>query len=156
MIDFWNTNQNPITMFKRETANRYSVNKASSPKKDLTHVSNDLSIDNDYITAKEAMETLGIGAKKIKYHILNQGIEFESFMSRGITYYKRCNIVNIEIVIPANFEIPDEYISSKDLREHLVITTMTLFTLANKNGWIKKKFKGNVSYFLKSQVLKQC
>ena len=149
--DFWNTNLNPVTMMSRETY--YGKNKVILRKKESTYVTADLSEDPDYIEKKKAIELLGIGAKKIKQGIQDKGLEFISYLSKGISYYKFCDVNAIEVVISSKFVIPEEYISSVELREILRVTTMQLWTLANRHGWKKKKFNGNVSYFLRSEVL---
>ena len=149
--DFWTTNLNPVTMMPRETD--YGKNKILANKKLSTYVTADLSENPDYIEKKKAIETLGIGAKKIKQGIQDKGIEFISYISKGISYYKFCDVNAIEVVIPSKFVIPEEYIPSTELREVLSVTTMQLWTLANRHGWKKKKFNGNVSYFLRSEVL---
>ena len=149
--DFWTTNLNSHTMKPRETD--YGKNKILANKKLFTHVTVDLSENPDYIAKKKAIETLGIGAKKIKQGIQDKGLEFISYISKGISYYKFCDVNAIEVVIPSKFVIPEEYISSTELREALSVTTMQLWTLANRHGWKKKKFNGNVSYFLRSEVL---
>ena len=149
--DFWTTSLNSHTMLSRETD--YSKNKILANKKLFTYVTADLSENPDYITKKKAIETLGIGAKKIKQGIQDKGLEFISYISKGISYYKFCDINAIEVVIPSKFATPEEYISSTELREVLSVTTMQLWTLANRHGWKKKKFNGNVSYFLRNEVL---
>ena len=149
--DFWNTNLNPVTMMSRETD--YGKNKVILIKKESTYVTADLSENPDYIAKKKAIETLGIGAKKIKQGIQDKGLEFISYISKGISYYKFCDVSAIEVVIPSKFVIPEEYISSKELKSILGLDTMQLWTLANRHGWKKKKFNGNVSYFLRSEVL---
>lgn len=131
----------------------YGKNKISSNKKLFTYITADLSENPDYISKKKAIETLGIGAKKIKQGIQDKGLEFISYFSKGIQYYKFCDVNAIEVVIPSKFIIPEDYISSIELREILNITTMQLWTLANRHGWKKKKFNGNVSYFLRNEVL---
>lgn len=149
--DFWTTNLNPVTMKSRETD--YGKKKMILRKKESTYVTTDLSENPDYIEKKKAIETLGIGAKKIKQGIQDKGLEFISYISKGISYYKLCDVKSIEAIKKANFVIPEDYISSVELREILNITTMQLWTLANRHGWKKKKFNGNVSYFLRSEVL---
>lgn len=149
--DFWTTNLNPVTMMSRETD--YEKNKLILRKKESTYMTADLSENSDYITKKKAIETLGIGAKKIKQGIQDKGLEFITYISKGISYYKFCDVNAIEVVIPSKFVIPEEYISSVELREILGVTVMQLWTLANRHGWKKKKFNGNVSYFLRSEVL---
>lgn len=149
--DFWTTNLNPVTMMSRET--EYVKNKAILRKKESTYVTADLSENPDYIAKKKAIETLGIGAKKIKQGIQDKGLEFITYISKGISYYKFCDVNAIEVVTPSKFVIPEEYISSVELREILGVTVMQLWTLANRHGWKKKKFNGNVSYFLRSEVL---
>ena len=149
--DFWTTNLNSHTMKPRETD--YGKNKILANKKLFTYVTADLSENPDYIEKKKAIETLGIGAKKIKQGIQDKGLEFISYISKGISYYKFCDVNAIEVVKKANFSDKEDYISSKELRVILSLTTMQLWTLANRHGWIKKKFNGNVSYFLRSEVL---
>ena len=149
--DFWNTNLNPVTMMSRETD--YGKNKILANKKLFTYVTADLSENPDYIEKNKAIETLGFGAKKIKQGIQDKGLEFISYISRGVSYYKFCDVSAIEVVIPSKFVIPEEYISSKELKSILGLDTMQLWTLANRHGWKKKKFNGNVSYFLRSEVL---
>ena len=149
--DFWTTNLNSHTMKPRETD--YSKNKVILRKKESTYVTADLSENPDYIEKKKAIEVLGISAKKIKQGIQDKGIEFISYISKGISYYRFCDVNAIEVVIPSKFVIPEEYISSTELRVILSLTTMQLWTLANRHGWKKKKFNGNVSYFLRSEVL---
>ncbi len=149
--DFWTTNLNPVTMKSRETD--YGKNKVILRKKESTYVTADLSENPDYIEKKKAIQTLGIGAKKIKQGIQDNGLEFISYISKGISYYKFCDIKGIEAIKKANFVIPEDYISSVELREILNVTTMQLWTLANRHGWKKKKFNGNVSYFLRNEVL---
>lgn len=149
--DFWTTNLNPVTMMSREAG--YGKNKVILRKKESTYVTADLSENPDYIAKKKAIETLGIGAKKIKQGIQDKGLEFITYISKGISYYKSCDVNAIEVVIPSKFVIPEEYISSVELREILGVTVMQLWTLANRHGWKKKKFNGNVSYFLRSEVL---
>ena len=149
--DFWTTSLNSHTMKPRETD--YGKNKILANKKLFTYVTADLSKNPDYITKKKAIETLGIGAKKIKQGIQDKGLEFISYISKGISYYKFCDVSAIEVVIPSKFATPEEYISSTELREVLSVTTMQLWTLANRHGWKKKKFNGNVSYFLRSEAL---
>ena len=138
-------------MKPRETD--YGKNKAILRKKEFTYMTADLSENPDYISKKKAIETLGIGAKKIKQGIQDKGLEFISYLSKGISYYKFCDVDAIEVVKKENFVIPEDYISSVELREILNVTTMQLWTLANRHGWKKKKFNGNVSYFLRSEVL---
>ena len=138
-------------MKSRETG--YGKNKILANKKLFTHVTADLSENPDYIEKKKAIEMLGIGAKKIKQGIQDKGLEFISYISKGISYYKFCDVNAIEVVIPSKFVIPEEYISSTELREVLSVTTIQLWTLSNFHGWKKKKFNGNVSYFLRSEVL---
>jgi hypothetical protein len=149
--DFWTTNLNPVTMMSRELD--YSKNKAIAKQKELTYKTADLSENPEYIAKSLAIKTLGIGAKKIKQGIQDKGLEFISYISRGIQYYKFCDIDAIDIVIASKLIIPDDYISSTELKAHLGLDTMQLWTLAHKNKWKKKKFHKNVSYFLKSEVL---
>ena len=138
-------------MMSRETD--YGKNKILANKKLFTYVTADLSENPDYIEKNKAIETLGFGAKKIKQGIQDKGLEFISYISRGVSYYKFCDVSAIEFVIPSKFVIPEEYISSKELKSILGLDTMQLWTLANRHGWKKKKFNGNVSYFLRSEVL---
>ena len=149
--DFWTTNLNPITMLPRET--EYVKNKAILKEREYIHVTADLSKNPEYIAKNKAIELLGIGAKKIKQGIQDNGLEFNSYFSKGISYYKFCDVDSIEIIVPSKFVIPEEYISSKELKELLGLNTMQLWTLAHRHGWKKKKFNGNVSYFLRSEVL---
>ena len=149
--DFWTTNLNPVTMTSRE--NEHNAKRIEIKKKSSTYVTADLADDPDYIEKNKAMELLGIGAKKIKQGILDNGLEFSSYLSKGKSYYKFCDVKDITVTIPSKMQVPDDYISSKELRAVLGLTTMQLWTLAHKNGWKKKKFTGNVSYFLKNQVL---
>lgn len=155
IIDFWTTNLNPITLLPTVLENKYE--KPAALKKQTEYrvrVSVDLAEDSNYISSKEAINTLGIGAKIIKKSILNNGLEFQIFISRNISYYKRCDVEGIEIVIASKFTIPEDYISGVELRKLNDWTSWDLWNQANKNKWKKKKFSGNTTYFLKSEVLK--
>ena len=88
--DFWTTSLNSHTMKPRETD--YGKNKILANKKLFTYVTVDLSENPDYIAKKKAIETLGIGAKKIKQGIQDKGLEFISYISKGISYYKFCDV----------------------------------------------------------------
>lgn len=151
ILDFWTTNLNPVTMMPRET--ECFKQRASLRKKEMIYVTADLAENPDYIRKSKAIETLGIGAKKIKQGIQDKGLEFNTYLSKGIAYYKFCDVNAIEITITSKMTIPEDYISSIELREILGITTMQLWTLSSRHGWKKKKFNGNVSYFLRSEVL---
>lgn len=160
ILDFWNTKLNPITMQSREVDAMYSAekyNKKAASKKKHTYIHEDLSLNDLYISSKDAQENTGLTAKKIKESV---GAGFLS--KTGIHFYKKSDIENIVFESKANVtvkkvpEIPEEYISSTELKKILNITTMQLFTLSKKEGWRKKKFvgPGNIRYYLKSQVLK--
>ena len=123
-------------------------------KAEMTFVSNDLSKDSNYIKKKDAIETLGISTKTIKIQIQNKGIEFRTYISHGVHYFKYCDVNWITVEKKSKFTIPDEYISSTELKQILGLTTMQLWELAQKKKWHKKKFARNVSYFLKAEVLK--
>lgn len=151
ILDFWTTNLNPVTMMPRET--EYYKQRVALCKKEIIYVTADLSENSDYIPKQKAIKDLGVGVKKIKQGILDKGLEFITYISKGISYYKMCDVLAVEIIIPSKFTIPDEYISSTELKEILRLDTMQLWTLAHKKKWSKTKFQKNVTYFLKSEVL---
>ena len=153
IIDFWNTGLNPITLYPRYTE---VVPKTIYEKKKtfVIYMQEDLSTNPDYILSKEAQKILGIASQKIREAVTNNGIVFNAFKSRTLLYYRRKDIEGIEIVIPSSLIIPDEYISGVELRELNGWTSWDLWSNASKNGWAKKKFKGNIAYYLKSEVLK--
>lgn len=118
IIDFWATNLNPITLLPTVLDNKYEkATKVQKKVSDRVQVSVDLAEDSNYISAKEAINTLGIGAKTIKKSILNNGLEFQIFISKNISYYKRCDVEGIEVIIASKFTIPEDYISGVELRK---------------------------------------
>lgn len=156
ILDFWTTNLNPITMLPTILEHKYqSVKIVQKKVSDREYTSIDLSNDPDYISAKEAISALGVGAKKIKQAILDNGLEYVVYMSRGVSFYKRCNIDSIEIEKPV-VENMDEYISGTELRELNNWSYWNLWNQAAKNKWKKKKFSGNMTWYLRSEVLKKC
>ena len=152
VIDFWTTGLNPITLHPVYTD---VVSKTSRKKTDSYKVCvpEDLKGNEIYILAKEAQNILGLGAQRIREAVDNNGIEFKVYKSRDVLYYKRSHIEGIEIVIQSSFVIPDEYISGVELRALKNWTSWDLWSNSNKNGWAKKKFRGNITYYLKSEVL---
>ena len=154
--DFWNTNLNPITMHPTVTDNQAKESESIQKKmSDRVYVTVDLSENEEYVLSKEVIKTLGIGAKKIKQAILCNGLEFKVFISNGSFYYKKCDIENIEIVVPSQ-ENMDQYISSAELRKDNNWSYWDMWDNARKNKWKKKKFNGNMTWFLRSEVLRKC
>jgi len=146
--DFWNTNHNPITMFGKITDIRFELKNST-----FRFLSEDLTDNADYINGKIAVKKLGVSAKVIKSKILENGNKYHCYSSRGTIYYKVKDINEIEIEVIKDNKVPDIYISGKELRDIKGWNSWQLFDKADRNKWIKKRFKGNVTYYLKSEVL---
>ena len=146
--DFWNTNHNPITMFGKNMEHRYE-SRASTFK----FVPEDLTDNPDYINGKLAVKQLGVSAKVIKSKILENGNRYHCYSSRGTIYYRVKDINDIEIEVFEEQKIPDCYICGRELRDIKNWTSWQLWDKAERNKWTKKRFKGNVTYYLKSEVL---
>lgn len=155
ILDFWNTKLNPVTMWPRETDAMYSSRNYEKKKAD-NYVSADLSENQEYITAKKAVQLLGIGVKTICAQIKKLGVEKISYRSKEITYYKVADLNKIVLKSKVNEGPSDEYISSKDLQTELNLTVNQLFRMAQQNKWKKVRFNKNIVYYLKIQVLKDC
>ena len=152
IIDFWNTNMNPITLFSKSTDVR---EKASRVKTEALRVwvSEDLSQNENYMLNKDAQKLLGLGAQRIRQEAQSKGVNFKIYTNPKAQYYLKADLECIEIVIPTKFEIPNEYISGANLRAIKGWTGWELHNKASKNGWVKIRFRGNVTYYLKSEVL---
>lgn len=153
ILDFWNTNLNPVTMFTRELdAKPYKSRVAKSPYK---HTSTELLGNSDYIHTKKAIELTGLGSKKIKMKMTDLNIDYVIYKSQysGI-FYRAEDIAKILEHPEPTKEDMSKWISSKDLRKELGLDTMQLWTLSDKMKWTKKKLGGNVNHFLRSEVLK--
>ena len=153
IIDFWTTNMNPITLFTnlgdiREKASRVKTESLR------VWVSEDLSQNEDYILNRDAQKLFGLGAQRIREEAQSKGVNFKVYTNQKAQYYLRADLECIEIVIHTKFEIPDEYISGADLRAIKGWTGWDLHNKASKNSWVKIRFRGNVTYYLKSEVLK--
>ena len=152
IIDFWNTNMNPITLFAKLADVREKASRVKTESYRIW-VTEDLSNNPDYIMTRDAQKLLGLGAQRIREEAQNKGANFKVYTNQKLRYYLKADLECIEIVIPVKFIIPDEYISGVDLRALKGWTGWELFSYASKNGWAKKRFKGNVTYYLKSEVL---
>jgi len=147
--DFWTTNKNPITMWSKEPKKQ----KTYIAKESIHYTTKALHKDEDYISSKKVSELLGIGAKMIKKLLIAKQVDFIVYRTKSQVFYKKKDIDKIEVEEKIKKEVPDIYISSTELKSILGVDTMQLFTLAQRNKWTKKKFSGNVSWYLKSQVL---
>jgi hypothetical protein len=152
--DFWTQKLNPITMFPKEVS--HASASLSDTKKRTRFSASDLSTDPDFIAAKIAIKTLGIGSRKIRKYFKEKNIDFTIHRDKRTLYYKRSDIEQIDIIIESKEICPEIYISSSELKSYLGIDTMQLFTLAKRKNWKSVKFKGNVNYYLKDEVLKMC
>lgn len=151
--DFWNTNHNPITMWSRNTSQKYEDVKRNATPRTVKYIVRDISKDKKYILQQTALFNLKANAKYIKERILESGKEYHAYSSMRKTYYLIEDIKNIEVVVKKAFTIPNEYISSTELRKIKDWNSWQLFDKASKNKWTKKRFKGNITYYLKSEVL---
>ncbi len=152
IIDFWTTNMNPITLFSKLSDVR---EKASRVKTESLRVwvTPDLSQNPDYILNRDAQKLFGLGAQRIREEVQSKGVNFKIYTNQKAQYYLRSDLECIEIVIPTKFEVPEDYISGPDVRAIKGWTGWDLHNKASKNGWQKIRYKGNVTYYLKSEVL---
>jgi len=154
ILDFWNTKLNPVTMQPRESDAMYSASNYKKKSKTDNYTSKDLSLNQEYITAKKAIEVLGIGAKTISMYLRKIGIERIAYKSGDTTYYRVEDVNKIVLKSKVNSGPTDEYISSKDLQVELNLTINQLFRMAQQKKWKKVRFNKNIVYYLKDQVLK--
>lgn len=152
IIDFWTTNLNPIIL-----AGGYLTvepEKRQYKKDDRkTYTVEDLSNNPEYIAVKDAAKRLGIGCKMLKNNIIASGIEYRTFSNKGKLYYLVSDVNQADHKPKGKQPIPDIYISGVELRELKGWTPYELWDNANKNKWVKKRFTGITTYYLKSEVL---
>ena len=152
IIDFWNTNLNPITLFTKFADVREKTSRLKTESY-RTYVTEDLADNEDYIMIKDAQKMYGLGGQKLREEAQAKGANFKVYTNKKLRYYLKADLEMIEIVVAKKFTIPDTYISGADLRGIKGWTGWDLHSKASKNNWEKKRFKGNVTYYLKSEVL---